>query len=114
MKLFYLVISVIYAILAVSTIPYLTYLRCKRLYSEFIFEQIQVYTTNTIMEFGTTQSFVKSIEGVYETKIPLTFEIIKNLVNPEWLKYKEGKEGPVLKIFKKEKNSKKFFIFLIS
>ena len=64
-----LVISVIYAILAVSTIPYLTYLRCKRLYSEFIFEQIQVYTTNTIMEFGTTQSFVKSIEGVYESGV---------------------------------------------
>ena len=45
------------------------YLRCKRLYSEFIFEQIQVYTTNTIMEFATTQAFVKSLEGVYESNI---------------------------------------------
>ena len=35
-------------------------------------------------------------------------EIIKNLVNPEWLKYKEGKEGPVLKIFKKEKNGNEY------
>ena len=50
-------------------IPYLTYLRCKRLYSEFVFEQIQVYTTNTIMEFATTQSFVKALEGVYESGV---------------------------------------------
>jgi len=64
-----LIISSIYVICAVSVIPYLTYLRCKRLYSEFIFEQIQVYTTNTIMEFATTQSFVKSIEGVYESGV---------------------------------------------
>ena len=51
------------------SIPYLTYLRCKRVYSEFIFEQIQVYTTNTIMEFATTQSFVKALEGVYESDV---------------------------------------------
>ena len=53
---FNIIVSIIYAVVAVSVIPYLTYLRCKRLYSEFIFEQIQVYTTNTIMEFATTQS----------------------------------------------------------
>ncbi len=64
-----LIICIIYMIAAVSTIPYLSYLRCKRLYSEFIFEQIQVYTTNTIMEFATTQSFVKSIEGVYNSGV---------------------------------------------
>lgn len=69
MYFYSLVISIIYMIVAVSTIPYLTYLRCKRIYSEFIFEQIQVYTTNTIMEFATTQSFVKSLEGVYESGI---------------------------------------------
>ena len=66
---FNIIISIIYAVIAVSVIPYLTYLRCKRLYSEFIFEQIQVYTTNTIMEFGTTQSFVKALEGVYESNV---------------------------------------------
>ena len=66
---FNIIVSIIYAILAVSIIPYLTYLRCKRLYSEFIFEQIQVYTTNTIMEFATTQSFVKALEGVYESNV---------------------------------------------
>src|SRR5574344_322691 len=64
-----LVISIIYALVAVSFIPYLAYLRCQRVYSEFIFEQIQVYTTNTIMEFATTQSFVKSIEGVYNSGV---------------------------------------------
>ncbi len=64
-----IVISLVYAVIAVSIIPYLTYLRCKRLYSEFIFEQIQVYTTNTIMEFATTQSFVKALEGVYASDV---------------------------------------------
>lgn len=64
-----LIISIFYVILAVTAIPYLTYLRCKRIYSEYIFEQIQIYTTNTIMEFATTQSFVKSLEGVYESGV---------------------------------------------
>ena len=64
-----LIVSIIYVLVAVATIPYLTYLRCKRIYSEFIFEQIQVYTTNTIMEFATTQSFVKALEGVYESDV---------------------------------------------
>ncbi len=66
---FNIIVSILYALIAVSVIPYLTYLRCKRLYSEFIFEQIQVYTTNTIMEFATTQSFVKALEGVYESEV---------------------------------------------
>ena len=64
-----LLYALIYALAAVAVIPYLTYLRCKRIYSEFIFEQIQVYTTNTIMEFATTQSFVKALEGVYESGV---------------------------------------------
>lgn len=64
-----LVISIIYAVIAVSAVPYVNYLRCKRLYSEFVFEQIQVYTTNVIMDFATTQSFVKSLEGVYSSGV---------------------------------------------
>ncbi len=64
-----LVVSIIYAVLAVMAVPYINYLRCKRLYSEFIFEQIQVYTTNVIMEFATTQSFVKALEGVYSSGV---------------------------------------------
>ena len=59
-----LIISIIYALIAVSFVPYLAYLRYKKVYSEFLFEQIQVYTSNTIMEFATTQSFVKALEGV--------------------------------------------------
>lgn len=64
MYFYNLIISIIYIVVVVSSIPYLAFLRCKRVYSEYIFEQIQVYTTNTIMEFATTQSFVKSLEGV--------------------------------------------------
>jgi len=60
---------IVYMVLAVALVPYLAYLRCKRIYSEFIFEQVQVYTTNTIMEFATTQSFVKALEGVYESGV---------------------------------------------
>lgn len=63
------IISLIYVVATVSIIPYLAYLRCKRVYSEFIFEQIQVYVTNTIMEFSVTQSFVKALEGVYASGI---------------------------------------------
>ena len=62
-------ISMIYVVLTVSVIPYLAYLRCKRVYSEFVFEQVQVYVTNTIMEFAVTQSFVKALEGVYNSGI---------------------------------------------
>lgn len=64
-----ILISLIYAVISILVIPFLTYLRCKRVYSEFIFEQIQVYTTNTIMEFNTTQSFVKALEGVVESGV---------------------------------------------
>ena len=62
-----LITSIFYAVVAIMFVPYLSFLRCKRVYSEFIFEQIQVYTSNTIMEFATTQSFVKSLEGVRES-----------------------------------------------
>ncbi len=64
-----LFVCVIYIGLAISIIPYLAFLRCKRVYSEFIFEQIQVYTTNTIMEFATTQSFIRSLEGVRDSGV---------------------------------------------
>ena len=64
-----IIITVLYAIIAVAFIPYLEYLRCKRIYSEFVFEQIQTYTTNVIMEFNTTQSFVKSLEGIRDSGI---------------------------------------------
>ena len=69
MYFYSLIISIIYSLLSLTIVPYLTYLRCKRIYSEFIFEQIQVYTTNVIMEFASTESFVKALEGVYESGV---------------------------------------------
>ena len=61
--------AIVYAIIAIMFIPYLAYLRNNRVYSEFLFEEIQVYTTNVINEFNTTQSFVKSLEGVASSGI---------------------------------------------
>lgn len=84
-----LVVVIIYAIIAVSIIPYLTYLRCKRQYSEFIFEQIQVYTTNTIMEFNTTQSFIKALEGVIESGV-LEEPVLSDVKTMIALSYENG------------------------
>ncbi len=64
-----IIIAAFYAIVAIAFIPYLAYLRLQRVYSEYIFEQIQTYTTNVIMEFNTTQSFVKALEGVRDSGI---------------------------------------------
>ena len=44
-----LIMVAVYGGLAIAFIPYLAYLRSKRIYSEYIFEQIQVYTTNVII-----------------------------------------------------------------
>jgi len=62
-------ITILYAVIAILFVPYIAYLNTMRKYSEYIFEQVQVYTTNTIMEFGTTQSFVKALEGVCSSGI---------------------------------------------
>lgn len=62
-------ITILYVSIAVMFVPYLAYLRSQRLFSEYVFEQIQVYTSNVIMEFNTTQSFVKSLEGVRDSGI---------------------------------------------
>ena len=84
-----IVISIFYAVAAVSIIPYVTYLRCKRQYSEYIFEQIQVYCTNTIMEFSTTQAFVKSLEGVVESGI-LEEPVLSDVKTMIALSYEKG------------------------
>ncbi len=84
-----LIWCLLYIAVAIILIPYLSYLRCKRVYSEFIFEQIQIYTTNTIMEFATTQAFVKSLEGVYESGVledPIRSDI-KTMID---MAYKNG------------------------
>ncbi len=64
-----IIIAIIYSVVTISFIPYLAFLRLQRIYSEYVFEQIQTYTTNVIMEFNTTQSFVKSLEGVRDSGI---------------------------------------------
>ncbi len=87
---FYSIIMVaIYAGIAIALIPYLAFLRSKRLYSEYLFEQIQVYTTNVIMEFNTTQSFVKSLEGVRDSGIleDPVLEDVKTMIN---MSYQNG------------------------
>ena len=60
---------IIYAAAAVAAVPYLAYMRCKKAYSDFLFEQVQIYTTNVIMEYNTTQAFVKSLEGVRDSGV---------------------------------------------
>lgn len=84
-----LIMVAIYGGIAIAFIPYLAWLRSKRLYSEYIFEQIQVYTTNVIMEFNTTQSFVKSLEGVRDSGIveDPVLDDIKMMIN---MSYQNG------------------------
>ena len=84
-----LVVCIIYIVIAISFIPYITYLRSKRQYSEYIFEQIQVYTTNTIMEFATTNAFVKSLEGVVESGI-LEEPVLSDVKTMIALSYENG------------------------
>ena len=84
-----IIISLIYIVVAVSFVPYVTYLRCKRQYSEYIFEQVQIYCTNTIMEFATTQAFVKSLEGVVESGI-LEEPLLSDVKTMIALSYEQG------------------------
>src|SRR5699024_1932156 len=84
-----LVICIFYAIVAVLFIPYLAYLRCNKVYSEFIFEQIQVYTTNVIMEFNTTQSFVKALEGVRDSGV-LEDPVLSDVTEMIQMSYSNG------------------------
>ena len=84
-----LLVCIVYIIIAVAFIPYITYLRSKRQYSEFIFEQIQVYTTNTIMEFATTNAFVKSLEGVVSSGV-LDDTVLSDVKTMIALSYENG------------------------
>ncbi len=69
MYFYSIAMAILYCVAAIMFIPYLAFLRNKKTYSEFIFEQIQVYTSNVINEFNTTQSFVKALEGVRDSGI---------------------------------------------
>lgn len=93
-----IIVSIIYAAVAIAFIPYLEYLRCKRLYSEFVFEQLQTYTTNVILDFQTSQSFVKSLEGVYESGVledPVKTDV-KTMID---MAYKNGTINESLEFF---------------
>lgn len=79
----------LYVVIAICFVPYLAYLRTQRLYSEYIFEQIQVYTTNVIMEFNTTQSFVKALEGVRDSGI-LEDPVLRDVKRMIQMSYENG------------------------
>lgn len=89
MYFYSLIVAIIYAVIAVAFIPYITYLRTKRQYSEYIFEQVQVYVTNTIMEFATTQAFIKSLEGVAESGV-LEDPVLSDVKTMIALSYEKG------------------------
>ncbi len=89
MYFYSLIVAIVYAVIAVAFIPYITYLRTKRQYSEYIFEQVQVYVTNTIMEFATTQAFIKSLEGVAESGV-LEDPVLSDVKTMIALSYEKG------------------------
>ena len=82
-------VAAVYACIAIGFVPYFAYLRTMRLYSEYVFEQIQVYTTNVIMEFNTTQSFVKSLEGVRDSGI-LQDPVLRDVKRMIQMAYENG------------------------
>ena len=81
--------AIIYGLVATTFIPYLTVLKYKRVYSEYLFECIQTYCTNVIMEFNTTQSFVKALEGVVESGI-LEEPVLSDVKTMIDMSYKNG------------------------
>ena len=83
------IVTAVYVGIAIAFVPYLAYLRTMRLYSEYLFEQIQVYTTNVIMEFNTTQSFVKSLEGVRDSGI-LMDPVLRDVKKMIQMSYENG------------------------
>ena len=95
-----IIITVIYVSIAVCFVPYLAYLRTMRLYSEYIFEQIQVYTTNVIMEFNTTQSFVKALEGVRDSGI-LQDPVLRDVQHMIQMAYDNGTIDQSIEFFNK-------------
>jgi len=93
-------IAAIYTGIAIAFVPYLSYLRTNRLYSEYLFEQIQVYTTNVIMEFNTTQSFVKALEGVRDSGI-LQDPVLRDVKRMIQMSYENGTIDESIDFFNK-------------
>jgi len=82
-------LTTLYVILAIAIIPYITYLRCRKVFNEFIFEQIQIYTTNVIMEYSTVQSFVRALEGVVSSGV-LEEPVLSDVKHMIELSYQNG------------------------
>jgi len=95
-----IIVTAIYVGIAICFVPYLAYLRTQRLYSEYIFEQIQVYTTNVIMEFNTTQSFVKALEGVRDSGI-LQDPVLRDVQRMIQMSYDNGTIDQSIEFFNK-------------
>ena len=95
-----ILITAVYVSIAVAFVPYLSYLRTNRLYSEYLFEQIQVYTTNVIMEFNTTQSFVKSLEGVRDSGV-LQDPVLRDVKRMIQMSYENGTIDESIEFFNK-------------
>jgi len=93
--------ALIYGVLATTFIPYLTVLKYKRVYSEFIFECIQTYCTNVIMEFNTTQSFVRALEGVVESGV-LEDPVLTDVQKMIDMSYKNGTIDESIEWFSKK------------
>lgn len=93
-----IVTAVLYAVVAIAFIPYLAWLRLQRVYSEYVFEQIQTYTTNVIMEFNTTQSFVKALEGVRDSGI-LEDPVLSDVKKMIDMSYQNGTIDESIKFF---------------
>ena len=71
--------AILYAIVAIMFIPYLAYLRNNRVYSEFLFEEIQVYTSNVINEFNTNQKYpYYMVKNMHQLFIQITKEGAKD------------------------------------
>ena len=92
------IVTAIYVGIAICFVPYLAYLRTQRLYSEYLFEQIQVYTTNVIMEFNTTQSFVKALEGVRDSEI-LEDPVLRDVKRMIQMAYENGTIDEAVEFF---------------
>ena len=93
--------ALVYGVIATSFIPYLTVLKYKRVYSEYLFECIQTYCTNVIMEFNTTQSFVKSLEGVIESGI-LEEPVLSDVKHMVDMSYENGTIDESIEWFNKK------------
>ena len=93
--------AIIYGLIATTFIPYLTVLKYQRVYSEYLFECIQTYCTNVIMEFNTTQSFVKALEGVIESGI-LEEPVLSDVKHMVDMSYKNGTIDESIEWFSKK------------